>query len=263
MKFGTSIDMLSMGAPAPYGKVANNIDTFALTSEEAAYVNSLDAQRYANKEALETVLKAAQDNYQKQASRIITMRDAFMAHLLAKHKISDTDAEDATIENGFFIIDKQSDILGSVTIPKHSIVKDLLKSANSADPNNIPESAHKALALLFNKCGIKEDKDIEDLLGYVLSVKELTKSVEDKLNTGECLGIFSGINDFSSIVLSKNTEGKELLTSAFVHKDVQVMKIFIMANFAVTQKSGNDSLQSSVNLMRAILLALVSKYTNA
>lgn len=252
MKFGTSIDMLAMGAPVPTGMVANNVDIFALTSEEAAYVASLDAQRYANKEALETVLKAAQDNYQKQASRIITMRDAFMDHLTAKHKLSADMADEATIENGFFIAVKKSDILSvSSSGAQEDFTADLSVAASS-----------KALEVLLAKCEITEEKDVADLMGYVLSVKPMTASLENNLNKGNCIEIFKGINTFSEIVLNKNTEGKELLKSAFENKDFQIIKIFIMANFSLKNKSDpTNSLKSSVNLMKSILLSLALQYT--
>jgi hypothetical protein len=259
MKFGTSIDMLSMGEPAPSDKAANNVDTFALSSEELAYVNSLDAQRYANKEALETVLQAAQDNYQRQLSRITTMRDTFISQLVAKHKISQGLADYAMIVNGFFVISKNKDKLIDHIVPTSAIAQDIL-SAVEKKGELVPDSADYALNLLLEKCGIMDNQETANLLGYVLGIKELTAPVKNKLETGGCMNIFKGIHEFSSFVNSKSEEGKALLNSGYDEKDGELIKIFILANFKMS--GGQSDMSDSLLLMRTVLLALVNKYTS-
>lgn len=246
MKFGTSIDMLSMGEPVPSDKVANNVDTFELNREELSYVNSLDAQRYANKEALETVLKAAQHNYQRQLSRITTMRDAFISHLVTKHKISQDLSVNAIIVNGLFIITNKGHGVPANTSPSSDV---------------FPASADYALNLLLAKCSISDTKDVANLLGYSLGIKELSESVKTKLVSAGCAGIFKGIHEFSYKVNSKDEDGKELLNAAYKDKNVEVINLFISANFNLANE-GKASLRDSLSLMRGILKELAVKYTS-
>lgn len=184
--------------------VADNKNSFALTDEEIAYVRSLDGQVYGAKEALESVLEAAQSNYEKTMTRLNLAKENFIIHLANKHKVTLTSKSTIRPLDGLFILNSSAptpdpDVTSELESPLEDI-KNEIKNAGLSTSSLIATS----MISIIKKLGLTDSENLLLLFKYCAgAVHEFPSNLKNAQETS----IFRTVNAISQqlIIESGNT----------------------------------------------------------
>ena len=171
MHFGTP-QTLEQIRPALVSETADGKNNFQLTDEELAYVRSLDAQTFGAREALDSVISAAQVQYEKTMARVNLAKENFMLHLANKHKVKLT--KDSTVKplDGIFQVSQPELQLPNMptSTGKNSLLE-LFKQDLQAGGDALDTMATNAIKNSLTACNINSAEDLSDIVCFCVAVR--------------------------------------------------------------------------------------------
>jgi hypothetical protein len=257
MKFGTPPHIKDMFTQ-PLNTTADNVNTFALTEEERAYVCSIDAQQLAAKEALEAVIETAQATYEKNIARIALMKDNFLTHLADKHKVKRNKNSSVMPLEGLYVVDATKDKVVPTTTPAATAVVDILSATGSIEA--LTKQGFDACRNAVSICDITDRDEFASIIRYVFNKGPLDAALMSKLQLAQGL-----LDSICACTAQLEREGADmdviakLLSSPAAAKEG--LNQFLVKTFRPGLEAG-DSQQCAMLIMMGMIHYLFMRFVD-
>lgn len=257
MNFGTPPHIKDMFTQ-PLNTTADNVNTFALTEEERAYVCSIDAQQGAAKEALEAVIEAAQASYEKTIARISLMKDNFLKHLADKHKVKRNKNSSVMPLEGLYVVDATKE---QPAAKVDSAASSTAIASSKDTVEKLTQGGFEACKKAIEVCGIEDPDEFADMIRYVFNRGILPAPLRTKLE-GPTIDLLNSICDCTKQLDKEGSpidELVDLLKSSSISKDnlhKQLLKVFLPGQDACSSQ------QAAMLMMMGMIHYLFLRFVN-